>query len=608
MCGIAGFNWSDEATARAMAAALHHRGPDQSGVRIDGSVSLAHARLSIIDLSERGRQPIGTEDGTLWLVVNGEIYNYRELRTELEGRHVFSSSTDTEVILHAYEEWGTDAFRRFNGMWAFCLYDVRAGRLVLCRDRAGKKPLYYHHAAGRFVFASELKAVLLAPGFERRVSREAVDLYFSLGYVPSPWSIFEGIAKVEPRQFLVYDLKADSLSKSRFYEIPSVAPSRSRARLVREGRALLRDAVRLRLAADVPVGAFLSGGLDSSAVVATMAETTDPERLHTFSIGFEGKYDETAFMEIVRKAFRTRHHHRVFAEADFERTFDEFARFYDEPFDDAACFPTLDLSELARRSVTVCLSGDGGDEIFGGYRSHRRAVRQASLRRIPAILRRAGRRLLGRAGPDTAAGRLGEALRLSLVRPEDYPAEAGGPRMPRPAVYREWSARNMRQALAASGGDLRQAVIAYDLYFHTLPDFFLVKVDRASMAHALEVRCPLLDWRFLEFAARIPARWKAGRKRSKILFRRIIAGLVPDAVAARPKKGFTPPVLEWTDGEPWRARLREEVESARRSGLVEPAWIAFYESEVLATNGALGRTMRLRLLAFGQWRKQWVSP
>jgi len=606
MCGIAGFSWPDETAARAMAAALRHRGPDQSGVRVDRAVSLAHARLSIIDLSDKGRQPLGNEDGTLWLVCNGEIYNHRELRRELEGKHAFASSTDVEVILHAYEEWGPDAVRRFNGMWAFCLYDAKAGRLVLSRDRAGKKPLYYRHDGRRLVFASELKAILAAHPVERRVSRDALDFYFSLGYIPSPWTIFEGVSKLEPRRILTFDLETGALEKKTYYDIPAAAPERDRARLVADGRALLRDAVRLRLEADVPVGAFLSGGLDSSAVVAAMAEAVDPASLHTFSIGFEGAYDETAFMELVRREFRTRHHHRYFAEADFERTFAESARVFDEPFDDAACFPTLDLAALARRDVTVSLSGDGGDEVFGGYKTHRRAARHAALRRIPAFLRRGLRRLLRRARPESAAGRLAETLRVSLVPAAEFYIEMGGPRVPKPAVVRAWSARAMGEALGKSGGDLRQAVIAYDLYFHTLPDLFLVKVDRASMAHALEVRCPLLDYRFFEYAARIPARWKADRKRSKILFREIIRGLVPEAVAARPKKGFTPPVLDWIGREDYRAAVRDEVEQARRSGLLDPAWIEFYEREVLPKDDALSRSMRLRMLAFRQWRTTWL--
>jgi asparagine synthase (glutamine-hydrolysing) len=607
MCGIAGFTGRDEAAAAVLAAALRHRGPDQSGVWADAAVSLAHARLSIIDLSDKARQPLANEDGTLRLVCNGEIYNFRELRRELEGKHTFASDTDVEVILHAYEEWGLDAVRRFNGMWAFCLYDVQAGKLVLSRDRAGKKPLYYLHDGARFVFASELKGILAAPRVERRVSREALDFYFSLGYIPSPLTVFEGISKMEPRQILVFDLKTGGLERSRYFEIPRTAPERDRGRLVREGRALLGDAVRLRLTADVPVGAFLSGGLDSSAVVASMAGMTDPANLHTFSIGFDGPYDETAFMEIVRRAFGTRHHHRRFTASDFDRTLAEAARFYDEPFDDAACYPTLDLSSLARESVTVSLSGDGGDEIFGGDKMHRRAARHAALRRIPAFLRRGLRRLLRRAGPRTSAGKLAETLRLSLVPPEEFYLESSDPRLPRPSAVREWSERAMRESLAAANGDLRQAVMIYDTYFHTLPDFFLTKVDRASMAHALEVRCPLLDVRFLELAARIPARWKADRKRSKILFREIVAGLVPDEIAARPKKGFTPPVLDWIGREDYRAAVREEVAEARRSGLPDSAWVDFYEREVLPADDAFARSMRLRMLVFRMWRKTWFE-
>lgn len=607
MCGIAGFNGSDEAKARAMAAALRHRGPDQSGVRIDDAVSLAHARLAIIDLSEKGRQPMSNEDGSLWMVVNGEIYNFRELRKQLEEKHTFSSAADTEVILHAYEEWGLDALRRFNGMWAFCLYDRKAQKLILSRDRAGKKPLYYFHDGARFIFGSELKAIVRTHDVERRMSKDALDFYFSLGYIPSPWSIYENIFKVEPRQVLAYDLKNHTLEKNSYFEIPASQPTRRRAALVEEGRALLRDAVRDRLLADVPVGAFLSGGLDSSAVVAAMAETTDPANLHTFSIGFEGAYDETPFMNIATDAFGTRHHHRYFSESDFERTFGAYSRFFDEPFDDAACFPTLDLAELARRDVTVCLSGDGGDEIFGGYKMHRRAARHAAIRKTPAFLRRGLHRLLWRTRPGTPAGKLAETLRISLLPAEEFYVEMGGRRIPKPAVYRDWSVRNMKTALAKSDGDLRQAVITYDLYFHTLPDFFLVKVDRASMAHALEVRCPFLDIRFLEFAARIPARWKAGRKRSKILFRLMIKGWVPDEIAARPKKGFTPPVLDWTQAEKYRAMVRAEVDEARRAGTLDPMWLDFYETEILPKDDALSRSMRLRMLCFGQWRKTWLK-
>ncbi|TRZ86649.1 asparagine synthase (glutamine-hydrolyzing), partial [bacterium] len=470
MCGIAGFNWSNEPKAWEMAAALRHRGPDQSGVRVDESVSLAHARLSIIDLSEKGRQPMPNENGSLWLVVNGEIYNFRELREELAGKHTFSSATDTEVILHAYEEWGLDALRRFNGMWAFCLYDQKAQKLILSRDRAGKKPLYYFHDGVRFIFGSELKAIIQAHDIERRVSQDALDLYFSLGYIPSPWSVFEGIAKVEPRQFLVYDLGSRDLKQGRYYEIPDHAPIRDRGRLVREGRELLVDAVRLRLAADVPVGAFLSGGLDSSSVVAAIAAGTKPSRLHTFSIGFEGAYDETPFMEIVKGAFKTKHHHRYFTREDLDRDFGVLPFFFDEPFGDPASFPTFDLCRMASRQVTVCLSGDGGDEVFGGYRMHRRAARHAALRKVPAFIRKGIRKALRHARPGTPPGRFREVLRLSLLPAEEFYAEAEEGPAYKPEIYRKWSALKMREMLEKAGGNLVQAVIAYDLFVHALPD------------------------------------------------------------------------------------------------------------------------------------------
>jgi asparagine synthase (glutamine-hydrolysing) len=607
MCGIAGFNWHDPSKVLKMVEALKHRGPDQSGHYADASVSLGHSRLSIIDLSERGRQPIANEDQSLWLVCNGEIYNHREIRRELDGRHVFSSDTDTEVLLHAYEEWGSECVRRLNGMWAFCLYDRKAQVLVLSRDRVGKKPLYFARDATRFIFASELKAILLAHAWERRISKEALDFFFSLGYIPSPWSIYEGIEKLEPRQVAVYDLGTQTLVKKSFYEIPRATPLRDRKRLVGEGKALLEDATRLRLTADVPVGAFLSGGLDSSSVVAAMAKEIDPTHLHTFSIGFEGAYDETGFMEIIREAFRTNHHHQYFTEKDFERTFNRLPYFYDEPFDDAASFATFDLSALARRYVTVCLSGDGGDEIFGGYKMHRRAARYAALQKIPSGVRRAFRKILRGARPETTFGRLRETLRVSLAPPEDFYAEAGWASRCQPDVVRTWSRRKMGEILEKTGGDLVQAVIFFDLFVHTLPDLFLVKVDRASMAHGLEVRCPFLDYRFLEFSARLPARWKANRRQSKILLRRIIRSMVPAVIARRKKKGFTPPVLEWIEKDRYRRFAAEAIETAFCSGILNRNWHDFFIGNVLSNDDGLSRMMRLRAIVFGQWWKTWMT-
>jgi asparagine synthase (glutamine-hydrolysing) len=607
LCGIAGFNWNDQETALKMAETLRHRGPDQSGYYCDRSVTLGHSRLSIIDLSDRGKQPMSNEDGNLWIVHNGEIYNFLDLRRELESKHVFVSGTDTEVILHAYEEWGTEAFKRFNGMWAFCIYDKKAQILVLSRDRIGEKPLYYFHGGGRFIFASELKAIVLHHSVERKISKEAVDLYFSLGYIPSPWSIYEGISKLEPRQQILYDLRNHELKKDYYYEIPRYAPLHDRKRLVDEGRDILKEATRLRLIADVPVGAFLSGGLDSSSVVATMTKDMNPGDLHTFSIGFEGRYDETRYMEIVKNAFKTRHHHKYFTERDFELNFEALSYFYDEPFADSASSPTYELSRLARERVTVSLSGDGGDEIFGGYRMHQRAARFASIKKIPVILRKLIYKSIERAPGGPWIGKLKQKLRVSLTPQEDFYTEFDGDNLYKPEIYRKWSAQKMRELLQKADGNLVQAVCLYDLYFHTLPDCYLVKVDRASMAHALEVRCPFLDCRFLELMARIPARWKANGRRTKILMREIIKDIVPAEVAQRRKQGFTPPVREWIEKEKYRTMIQEAIEGMSEAGVPDKAWHNFFVTEVMKNNDAVFHIMRLRILVFWQWWQKWMD-
>lgn len=607
MCGIAGFNWNDEHTVLKMANTLRHRGPDRLGHYADDSVSLGHSRLAIIDLSIRGRQPMSNEDRSIWIVHNGEIYNFQDIRKELESKYVFVSNTDTEVILRAYEEWGTEAFKRFNGMWAFCIYDKRAQVLVLSRDRVGKKPLYYFHSAGRFIFASELKAIILHHCVERKISKEAIDFYFSLGYIPSPWSIYDGIAKMEPRQFIIYNLQNHELKKDYYYKIPRYTPIYDRKRLTNEGRNILKDATRLRLIADVPIGAFLSGGLDSSSVVASMTNYINPSHLHTFSIGFEGKYDETYYMKIVKDAFKTIHHHKYFTERDFKQEFNLLFYFYDEPFADLSTFPTYEVSELARQHVIVCLSGDGGDEIFGGYRMHRRAARFASIKKIPAILRRGMYKIIKGAQTGTKLGTLKEKLRLSLIPPEDFYAEIDGNRIYKPEVYRKWSRQKMQELLEKSDGDLVQAVCFYDLFFHTLPDFFLVKVDRASMAHALEIRCPFLDYRFLEFMAKIPVKWKASRKKTKILMREMIKDIVPFEIKKRGKQGFTPPIHEWIKKEKYQQIVQDAIDKMHKKGVLNECWYDFFVTEVMKNKDEIYQTMRVRMLFFWQWWQKWMD-
>jgi asparagine synthase (glutamine-hydrolysing) len=604
MCGITGFNWQDKAMLKKATDTIKHRGPDQSGYYSDKNVSLGHRRLSIIDLSENGRQPMSSQDGNLWIIFNGEVYNFQDIKEDLKGCR-FKSHSDTEVILYAYEKFGLECFSRFNGMWALCIYDVKEKKLILSRDRAGKKPLYYYWDGKKFIFGSEIKAIL-AHGIKKEINKEALDFYLTSGYITSPSSIYKNVFKLEPRQTLVFDLAKKSISKSYYYELPKYRPSYDRKMLVEKGRELLKDATRLRMIADVPVGAFLSGGLDSSAVVAAMSEFTDISKLHTFSIGFDGKYDETEYMEIVRKALHTKHHHMYFKEDSFHKLVDRISYYYDEPFCDTSMFPTYEVSRLAREHVTVSLSGDGGDEIFGGYETHRVASIVESLRRLPKGLRK----MLYSAIPDiniySPMGKIKEALRLSIAKPEDFYADMGVSIAYKSEAYRKWSSDNMKKMLELSNDDFVEAVIKYDLFYNSIPDNFLVKVDRASMAHALEARCPFLDYRFIEYSSTIPVKWKVSPFRTKILMREVIKEMLPKKIVNRGKKGFAPPIREWISKPRYSAQVSKSVEFFYKNKIIDESWYDFYKNKVMLQDNQAYRNYRIRMLILWKWWQQWM--
>ncbi|MBS3147274.1 asparagine synthase (glutamine-hydrolyzing) [Candidatus Woesearchaeota archaeon] len=601
MCGITGFSFKDERILKHMTDRLSHRGPDQSGTHVDEHVSLGHRRLSILDLSEKGRQPMQNKDGSLIIVFNGEIYNYQEIKEELP-EYKFTSTSDTEVILNAYDKWGTDAFKKFNGMWAFCIYDKKKQQLVLSRDRLGKKPLYYHYDGKRIIFASELKSILCHT-IKTPLNKEAIDLYLSMGFIPSPHTIFETITKLEPRHTLIFDLKKKTLIKECYYELPKYKPEYNKKALIQEGRYLLQDATRLRMIADVPVGAFLSGGLDSTSVVASMAQYTELKNLHTFSIGFEGKYDETPYIDIAHKFVNTKHHHAYFTEADYEELLFAVNKFYDEPFGDDSLFPTLKLSALARKHVTVSLSGDGGDEIFGGYMNHKIAAQLQALKIMPTSMRKIIHRMIPDKPLNTLAGKVKEAFKLSLCKPEEFWAQIGGDQLYKPEAYTNWSTNKLKEVLEISNNNFVEAIIKYDLYYHTLADNFLVKVDRASMAHSLEIRSPYLDHRFIELSARIPTKWKVNPFNTKILLRDIIKPFVPKAILKRGKQGFTPPLAEWLKKPKYRALLKEALETLS-NGTLDQNWTAFY-SKILDDDMFIYDKPKIRLLLLYTWHKTW---
>jgi len=604
VCGIAGFSWKDEKLLKIMTDTLSHRGPDQYGYFVDSHVSLGHRRLSIIDLSEKGKQPMHTKDNEIAIVFNGEIYNFQDLRKDLENEFSFTSSSDTEVILYAYKKWGIDCFKKFNGMWAMCLYDKKAHKLVLSRDRLGKKPLYYSWDGEHIIFGSELKA-LLEHNIPKKINREAMDFYLTIGYIPSPHSIYENVFKVEPRQVIEVDLKGKKLKKSFYYNFPKYDPIFDRQKLINDGRALLKDSTRLRMIADVPVGAFLSGGLDSSSVVATMTEMTDKSKLHTFSIGFEGKYDETKYMEVVKDAFGTNHHHQYFTEKEFEALFDHIYHFYDEPFGDFSNFPTYEVSKLARKYVTVSLSGDGGDEIFGGYPFHQIAARLELIKIMPKWLRKLAFAVWPKRKDMSFVGQVHEGLRLSFVPEQKFFAEVGGEVLYRPKTFRDWSESKMKEMLEICRGNFVEAAIKYDLFYQTLADNYLVKTDRASMANSLEIRSPFLDVRFVEYSMKIPTKWKVSAFKTKILMRDIIKGLVPEVIRTRGKQGFTPPLIEWVKQEKYQLMIKNALEELHDKKIIADDWYAFYKSKVMVSDNKVFDQSKIRILLLWKWWEAW---
>ncbi len=625
MCGINGGTFSNKTVVEKMNNAIGHRGPDARGLFTDEQISLGHLRLSVIDLSPAGSQPMwyrrdqgaSSEQfhpermatGDYGLVFNGEIYNYAYIRDQLskEG-YVFTTQTDSEVILASYAAWGESCVTRFNGMWAFCIYDRKRRVLFCSRDRMGVKPLYYYHEASTFLFSSEIKGLLAHENLRinepTNIDTEAVELYFSFGYIPAPLTIYKNVRKLEAAHNLSFNLTTHEVSVARYWELPRYAPHGRKKDLIQEGAELLTDAVKLRLHADVPVGAFLSGGLDSSAIVAEMKKQIDAPMLHTFSIGFEGRYDETSYIDIVRAYLGTNHHHAYFKREDFEEHVDDFVTMYDEPMADYSGFPTRLVSEHARKHVTVSLSGDGGDEVFGGYPAHVMGYQLDLLVRLPRFVRAVVAKLsLPSRLKRTKLGTLVAACRASLSDPGNFLAGATLGKGIRTESARARMRKEYAYALERGGNSHAEAMRIYDALFNTLPNAFLVKVDRASMFHALEVRSPFLDYRFFEYAQRIPSKWKAGIKNTKILMRDIITDMLPAGIVYRNKQGFEPPIADWMLDGTYDATLSDGVRNLEK---IVPEIASWYQ-ERLTTRSADDKTYLVRLFLFQKWYEKWVA-
>jgi asparagine synthase (glutamine-hydrolysing) len=549
-----------------MAGTLAHRGPDGEGLHVEGPVALGHRRLSIIDLTEAASEPITNEDGSLWLVFNGEIYNFRELRRELEGRHRFKSQGDGEVILHLYAERGEDAVRILDGMFAFALWDARNRKLLLARDRSGKKPLFYHDGPRLFAFASEVKALLAHPEVPAEKDEAALPLFLTYGYVPTPGTFYRHIKSLPPGHLLVVTEKRTQ-GPHRYWDVCFTSEdTNSHGRLVPEEEAegrfrdLLRQAVRRRLVADVPLGAFLSGGLDSSAVVAFMAQEAEG-RVKTFSIGFKdgGPYDETAHARTVASHFGTDHKEFVVEPKALELV-DRLVWHHDGPFGDSSAVPTYLLAELTRRHVTVALNGDGGDEVFAGYlRLYGGAVSERVPRWAFEVLR-AGLGILpeprDRKHPLRFARRFAESgtrplleryLRWNACFTDDLES------LLRPELRAHAARRRILESFESSmGKDGSVLARLLELNFRTyLLDDLNVKMDRMSMAHGLETRSPFLDTAVVEFGAGLPDRLRMRLGKGKLLLRRAMKGILPPSILARGKMGFGAPLGAWFRGDLW---------------------------------------------------------
>ena len=585
MCGLAGLFDSragspiDPALLSRMTDSLAHRGPDGSGLHIGAGIGLGHRRLSIIDLAG-GSQPMANETGRVIVVFNGEIYNFRELAAELtEAGHRFQSHSDTEVIVHGWEEWGPDCVRRFDGMFAIAPWDEDRQTLFLARDHLGKKPLYWTvREDGLMAFASELKGLYCCPGVSQAIDPQAVEDFFAYGYVPDPRSIFADIGKLPPAHSLVWRRGDAAPTLERYWDVDLAAPSVGEAaNRAADLRSRLLEATRARLVADVPLGAFLSGGLDSSAIVALMAQCLD-QPVNTFSIGFDDPaFDESPYAQRVAERYRTDHHLRI-ADPDDVALVDRLAGIYDEPFGDSSAIPTYLLCRAARERVTVALSGDGGDEVFAGYRRQAMHLRTEAVRgRLAESLRRplfgalaavypkadwAPRWLRAKTTFQELASDSAEAYfrAVSALSDETRDRLFSSAFKRRLGGYRAQDLLRAHMEQVRGEDPLRQ--IQYADLKTWLPGGILVKVDRASMANSLEVRSPLLDHRLVAYGLALPSEDKVRNGRGKMILKEAMREDIDIDLIERRKQGFSVPLARWFRG-PLRATIERLATSER---------------------------------------------
>ena len=610
LCGIAGFLGNDDLLLRSMTKSLAHRGPDGIGFYSDGIVELGHTRLSIVDLSERSAQPMESSNGEAVIVFNGEIYNYLEKRIELESRgYHFRTESDTEVLLSAYLDSGIECLSELNGMWAFCIYDVENKCIILSRDRIGKKPLYYHTSGGGLFFSSEMKSLLLTLD-SVEIDPVALQIYLTVGYIPSPMSIFKEIRKLEPSSYLRYSLETKQIDKGQYSSPLYYSPRRDSNVLRDEVRETLRDSVEKRNRADVPIGAFLSGGLDSTLITSLMRALSQTAEIQTFSMGFDGEYDESMYAQIASDYFHTDHHSLFFSEDDFHRLLPLISGYFDEPFADYSNFPIMKLSHEASKSVKVVMTGDGGDEVFGGYPHYRLGAAVNMSRSFSKLFLHGIRKSLELYGLTNmpSAVRLRRAVDFSISDDSEFPALIMGFGDFVPEDFHKWSVQSMNLCTRLARNDLIGSLIIYDQLFGTLADNYLVKVDRASMSAGLEARNPLLDYRLMSLSQSIPSDKKVNLFETKIMMREIARELMPRVIVDRKKMGFTPPILKWIlQSNVMDSSLLSTIDWGNK-GIFDHGWMLQIEK----IRGGRQRTghsdlLAMRILMLQNWLDFWFD-
>ncbi len=568
MCGIAGFTqfnhqFGNEQTLQKMGNAILHRGPDAGGVYLKDNIGLSHRRLSIIDPTEAGNQPMVSQDGRYIIVFNGEIYNFLSLRKELKKQNFpLKTHTDTEVLLTLYEQHGKDVLNKINGMFAFAIWDTTKQTLFIARDRVGKKPLYYYKQKNDIIFASELKAILTLPKIPRKIRADAVYDFFAYQYIPDPKTIFENIHKLEPGHYL--EITESSFTKTKYWDISFSKQSKDNEIQIKEKlQKLLNECTKKRMVSDVPLGAFLSGGVDSSGIVAMMAKNTE-SKITTCSIGFDDeKFNETEFAKAVAEQFHT-NHHELTVHQNVKENLEKIVSFFDEPFADPSLVPTFYVSELARQKVTVAIAGDGGDEVFAGYEKYTTDTIENNLRKLfPEIIRttlfpsfasilekfnnaycKKGSSLLRTLSLDPA---MGFYITNSHITDELWQRIITDNTKNKIGSYHP-SQITTDYYEQCDGIDHMSRILYTDIKTY-LPGSILVKADRMSMANSLEVRAPILDYKLMEFAATLPSSLKYNKGEKKYILKEAFKDFLPDDILYRKKMGFEVPLADWLRGE-----------------------------------------------------------